>query len=162
MQARFAVKLFASAKELGIHTAIETNGFYGARLSDNELANIDLVILDIKAFSLEQHKRVTADIDNAPVLAFCHRLAALKRPMWLRYVLVPGLTDDENEMEKVAAFTRKLGVVELAEILPFHQMGRFKWKRLGIDYSLSEVTPPSEESVRSAINIFRKAGLNAC
>src|SRR4051794_36328687 len=71
MQARFAAKLFAAAKELGIHTAIETNGFYGHKLSDAELANIDLVILDMKAFSPERHKLVTADIDNTHVINFC-------------------------------------------------------------------------------------------
>lgn len=162
MQARFAAKLFAAAKEMGIHTAIETNGFYGERLSDAELANIDLVILDMKAFTLEQHKKVTAGIDNATVLAFGRRLAALKHPMWLRYVLVPGLTDDEDEMAKVAEFGASLGVVERVEILPFHQMGRYKWEKLGIDYKLSRTEPPSSEGVETAIGIFRDAGLNAC
>lgn len=162
MQARFAAKLFAAAKEMGIHTAIETNGFYGERLSDAELANIDLVILDMKAFTPEQHKRVTARIDNASVLAFCGRLAALRHPMWLRYVLVPGLTDDEVEMGKIAGFGASLGVVERVEILPFHQMGRYKWEKLGIDYTLSRTEPPSPEGVETAIGIFRDAGLNAC
>ncbi len=162
MQARFAAKLFAAAKEMGIHTAIETNGFYGERLSDAELANIDLVILDMKAFTPAQHKKVTANIDNATVLAFCERLAALKHPMWLRYVLVPGLTDDEVEMGKIAGFGASLGVVERVEILPFHQMGRYKWEKLGIEYTLSRTEPPSPEGVETAIGIFRDAGLNAC
>ena len=162
MQARFAAKLFAAAKEMGIHTAIETNGFYGERLSDAELANIDLVILDMKAFTPAQHKKVTANIDNSTVLAFCERLAALKHPMWLRYVLVPGLTDDEVEMGKIAGFGASLGVIERVEILPFHQMGRYKWEKLGIDYTLSKTEPPSPEGVETAICIFRDAGLNAC
>ena len=161
MQARFAARLFAAAKEMGIHTAIETNGFYGERLSDEELADIDLVILDMKAFSPEQHKRVTAIGDNTHVIAFCRRLAALKHPMWLRYVLVPGLTDVVAEMEQVARFAASLGVVERAEILPFHQMGRFKWEKLAIDYELSNTKPPSQESVARAIGIFREAGLKA-
>ena len=162
MQARFAAKLFAAAKGMGVHTAIETNGFYGERLSDAELANIDLVILDMKAFTPEHHKKVTAGIDNTNVLAFCGRLAALKRPMWLRYVLVPGLTDDEVEMGKVAGFGASLGVVERAEILPFHQMGRYKWEKLGIEYALSGTEPPLRDTVERAIDIFRLAGLNAC
>jgi len=162
MQARFAAKLFAAAKGMGVHTAIETNGFYGERLSDAELANIDLVILDMKAFTPEHHKKVTAGIDNTNVLAFCGRLAALKRPMWLRYVLVPGLTDDEAEMGKVAGFGASLGVVERAEILPFHQMGRYKWEKLGIEYALSGTEPPLRDTVERAIDIFRLAGLNAC
>ena len=80
MQARFAVKLFAAAKEMGLHTAIETNGFYGDKLTDDELRLIDLVILDMKAFSPANHKKVTGLEDNTPVLDFGRRLAALKRP----------------------------------------------------------------------------------
>lgn len=158
VQNRFAVNLFRAAKGLKIHTAIETNGYLGARLSDEELELIDLVILDMKAFELEQHKRVTG-IGNEPVLAFAKRLAERKRPMWLRYVLVPGLMDDPGEMRRVAEFGASLGVVERAEILPFHQMGRYKWKRLGIDYTLDDAEPASESAVDAAAAIFREAGL---
>ena len=101
----------------------------------------------MKAFSLEQHKRVTGGMDNEDVLAFARRLAELKRPMWLRYVLVPGLTDDPEEMEALAAFGASLGVVERVEILPFHQMGKYKWERLGLDYKLAETEPPSHEGI---------------
>ena len=93
MQDRFAVRLLSAVKAMGVHTAIETNGFFNARLSDEELKVIDLVILDMKAFTPEQHERVTGIKDNPEVLHFARRLAELKRPMWLRYVLVPGLTD---------------------------------------------------------------------
>jgi len=144
-----------------VHTAIETNGFYGEQVSDEELADIDLVILDMKAFSPAQHLRVTG-LDNKDVLDFCRRLAVLKRPMWLRYVLVPGLTDDPEEMEAVARFGASLGVVERAEILPFHQMGKYKWERLGIEYELAQTDPPTLEGVATAVAIFREAGLDAC
>ena len=161
MQARFAARLFAAAKEMGVHTAIETNGFYGDRLSETELANIDLVILDMKAISLEQHKRVTNGVDNAPVIAFAERLGRTRHPMWLRYVLVPGLTDVADEMKQMAEFAASLGVVERVEILPFHQMGRYKWEKLGLDYTLAQTQPPSVETVAKAVEIFRAAGLNA-
>jgi len=161
MQARFAAKLFAAAKDLGIHTAIETNGFYGDKLSDDELSDIDLIILDMKAFTREQHRLVTANIDNSQVLDFCLRLAALERPMWLRYVLVPGLTDVADEMKRLAEFAAGLGVVERVEILPFHQMGRYKWERLGLQYALAQTSPPSPEAVRQAVEIFREVGLTA-
>jgi pyruvate formate lyase activating enzyme len=160
MQARFAARLFAAAKGMGVHTAMETNGFYGDKLSDQELADIDLVILDMKAFRPEQHKRVTSAIDNKPVIEFCKRLAALHRPMWLRYVLVPGLTDDDEEMERIAEFADSLGVVERAEILPFHQMGRYKWQKLGLNYTLSLTPTPSPEAIARAAGIFCAAGLN--
>ncbi len=161
LQDRFAVRLLAAVKGMGVHTAIETNGFYAERLSDDELLQIDLVILDMKAFTREQHKRVTGGMDNADVLAFARRLAALKRPMWMRYVLVPGLTDDPGEMEQLAGFVASLGVVERVEILPFHQLGQYKWERLGLDYALAATASPSNEQVRTAAGIFSDAGLAA-
>ena len=162
MQDRFAVRLLAAVKGMGVHTAMETNGFFGDRLSDDELRLIDLVILDMKAFTPEQHDRVTGIKDNEEVLAFARRLAALKRPMWIRYVLVPGLTDVTSEMEQMAEFAASLGVVERVEILPFHQLGEYKWERLKLDYKLLDTKPPSGELVAKAIGIFQEAGLNAC
>ena len=161
MQDRFAARLFAAVKKMGVHTAIETNGWYGERLTDDEIRNIDLVILDMKAFTRAQHELVTGGLHNEDVLEFCNRLAGLKRPMWLRYVLVPGLTDIPEEMEAVADFAASLGVVERVEILPFHQMGRYKWERLNLDYKLAETDPPTRDGVSKAIAIFREAGLNA-
>jgi pyruvate formate lyase activating enzyme len=161
MQDRFAARLFRGVKQMGVHTAIETNGYFGERLSNEELQDIDLVILDMKAFTRAQHELVTGGMHNEDVLAFCNRLAELRRPMWLRYVLVPGLTDIPEEMEAVAGFGASLGVVERAEILPFHQMGRYKWERLGLDYHLSATEPPTLEQVAKAVAIFREAGLQA-
>lgn len=162
MQDRFVAKLFDEAHKLEVHTAIETNGFYGWRLSDEDLANIDLVLLDMKAFSSTQHRRVTGIGNNTPVIEFCERLAQLNRPMWLRYVLVPGLTDVEEEIGEMARFAAGLGVVERVEILPFHQYGRYKWERLGITYTLAEVEPPSAAGVAKAADIFETAGLPVC
>lgn len=161
MQDRFAARLFEAVKDMGVHTAIETNGLFGERLSNDELQNIDLVILDMKAFTRSQHELVTGGMHNEDVLEFCNRLAELKRPMWLRYVLVPGLTDIPEEMEAVAEFGASLGVVERAEILPFHQMGRYKWDRLNLDYTLDHTEPPTNAQVAAAVSIFREAGLEA-
>jgi pyruvate formate lyase activating enzyme len=161
MQDRFAVRLFEAAHAMGVHTAIETNGFFGERLSDAELATIDLVLLDMKGFSLAQHERV-AGVGNEPVIAFARRLAALGRPMWLRYVLVPGLTDVEAEMEQLGAFAAGLGNVERAEVLPFHQLGKYKWEKLGLDYRLADTPMPSPEAVAAAVELFRRHGLEAC
>ena len=162
MQDRFAVRLLAAVKEMGVHTAMESNGFFGDRLSDDELRLIDLFILDMKAFTPEQHERVTGIKDNEEVLAFARRLSEQKRPIWLRYVLVPGLTDVPEEMEQMAQFAASLGVVERVEILPFHQLGEYKWLKLKLDYKLLETKPPSGEQVAQAIGIFQAAGLNAC
>ena len=161
MQARFAARLLDAVKKMGVHTAIETNGFYGDHLSDDELKNIDLVILDMKAFTPEQHERVTGIKDNSEVLTFARRLSELRRPMWLRYVLVPGLTDVDSEMKLMAEFAASLGVVERVEILPFHQLGEYKWERLKLDYQLMDTKPPSGELIAHAIGIFQQAGLSA-
>lgn len=161
MQDRFAARLFEAAKAMGVHTALETNGYFGDRLSDEELQDIDLVLLDMKAFTLAQHKRV-AGIANEPVIAFAERLGRLGRPMWLRYVLVPGLTDVPEEMARLGAFAAGLGVVERAEVLPFHQLGAYKWDKLGLDYQLAGTPMPTRDQVDAAIEIFARAGLKAC
>ena len=161
MQDRFAVRLFDATHAMGVHTAIETNGFFGERLSDEELRDIDLVLLDMKAFTPDQHHRV-AGIDNRPVIAFAERLAALGRPMWLRYVLVPGLTDIPAEIAQLAEFAAGLGNIERVEILPFHQLGQYKWEKLGLDYRLAGVGMPTPAAVDDAIAIFRNRGLVAC
>lgn len=161
MQHRFAARLFHAVKAMGVHTAIETNGFYGDKLSDDELRDIDLVILDMKGFTRAQHELVTGGMHNEDVLEFANRLGQLKRPMWIRYVLVPGLTDIPEEMEAIASFGASLGVVEKVEILPFHQLGQYKWERLALDYKLASTDPPTNEAVAKAVRIFRDAGLKA-
>lgn len=160
MQHRFAAKLLAAAKKMGIHTTIETNGFYGDKLSDVEVDTIDLVMLGIKTFDAARHLAVTGK-DNAPTLQFARRLAERRRPMWIRFVLVPGLTDDMDDLAKTAEFAAGLGNVERVEVLPFHQLGRFKWERLGLDYTLRDVAPPTPALAEQACDVFRKAGLTA-
>jgi len=160
MQHRFAAKLMAAAKRMDIHTTIETNGFLGDRLSDAELDTIDLVMLGLKTWDPARHQALTG-MDVAPTLAFARRLAARRRPIWIRFVLVPGLTDDMDDLAKSAAFAAGLGNVERVEVLPFHQMGRFKWERLGLAYKLANVEPPSAELTEHACEVLRKAGLEA-
>ena len=160
MQHRFAAKLLAEAKTMGIHTTIETNGFLGERLTDAELGTIDLVMLGLKTWDPKRHKDLTGQ-EIGPTLAFARRLAALKRPIWIRFVLVPGLTDDMDDMAKSAAFAAGLGTVERVEVLPFHQMGRFKWERLGRDYTLKDTEPPTASLIEQACAVWRAAGLKA-
>jgi len=158
MQHRFAVKLFTAAKAMGIHTALDSNGFYGDRLTDAELETIDLVLLDIKTWDPERHRALTG-MDVAPTLDFARRLAARRRPIWVRYVLVPGVTDNMADISSLAAFAGGLGNVERVDVLPFHQMGQYKWKKLGIPYSLEGVEPPDQDLVEAACAVFRGAGL---
>jgi pyruvate formate lyase activating enzyme len=160
MQDRFVVKLLAAAKEMGIHTALDTNGALGARLSDADLEHIDLVLLDLKSWSPELHRKVTG-MEVGPVLDFARKLAACRIPIWLRFVLVPGLTDGSENIAQIARFSADLGNVQRVDVLPFHQMGRFKWKELKLDYTLEGAQPPGTEAVEHACAQFRAVGLKA-
>jgi pyruvate formate lyase activating enzyme len=160
VQHRFVMKLFRAAKEMGVHTALDTNGYLGEWLSDEDLQSIDLVLLDIKAWDPQVHEKLTGK-DNAPVLAFARRLAQLQRPVWVRFVLVPGLTDAPENYQPIAAFAASLGNVQRADVLPFHQMGRFKWQQLAMPYTLQNTTPPDTATVDRVVATFRAAGLQA-
>jgi len=160
MQDRFAAKFLTAVKKLGVHTTIETNGLFGERLSDAELDSIDLVMLGIKTWGTEKHRALTGQ-PIEPTLEFAKRLAAKRKPMWIRFVLVPGLTDDPDDIAKIAEFTAGLGTVERVEVLPFHQMGKFKWERLGLKYALEDAVAPTPDQAERACDVFRKAGLRA-
>ncbi len=160
MQDRFVVRFFAAAQEMGVHTALDTNGFLGDRLSDDDLTKIDLVLLDIKTWGSDRHKHLTGK-DITPTLEFARRLAAAKRPVWQRFVLVPGLTDDPEIVDEIAKFSASLGNIERVDVLPFHQLGLFKWKELKLDYTLGTTQPPSKELVERVCNQFRAQGLRA-
>ena len=132
VQPAFSRRIFAAAKAYGLHTALDTSGFLGDRATDEYLQSVDLVLLDIKSWDPETYRRVTKQ-EVAPTLRFAERLAAMGKPVWVRYVLVPGLTDDPANVEGVAKFVAPMKNVEWVEVLPFHQLGAFKWKELGLE-----------------------------
>ena len=117
-------------------------------------------MLDLKTWDAERHRALTG-MDVRPTLDFARRLADRRRPVWVRYVLVPGVTDDPDDIAKVASFAGGLGNVQRVDVLPFHQMGRFKWKELGIPYALENVETPTNDAVEEACTIFRTVGLKA-
>ncbi len=165
MQPAFAARILRGAKELGIHTALDTSGFLGAAATDAMLDDVDLVLLDVKSGDPDTYRRVTGR-ELEPTLEFGRRLAArVDGPeLWVRFVLVPGLTDEVSNVEKVAAFTASLneirpGAVTRVEVLPFHQMGRDKWEALGRTYELSHTEPPGPELTERVRNQFRAHGL---
>ena len=160
VQIGFTGGMLAAAKRMGLHTAIETSGFLGARADDAYLANLDLVILDIKGGDPETYLEV-AGKELEPTLRFAERLNAMGKPVWVRFVLVPGLTDAPENIRQIARFVAPMKNVEWVEVLPFHQMGEFKWKSLGLEYRLAATEPPTPEQVRVAIDIFRQAGCRA-
>lgn len=157
-QPQFAHDILAGAQHLGLHTALDTSGYLGDRLDDRMLAVTDLVLLDIKSWDPETYRRVTG-VELEPTLRLARRLSAACKPMWIRFVLVPGLTDDPSNVAGLAHFVASLGNVERVEVIPFHQMGRHKWEQLGMQYRLSETLPPTPESVERVKAVFRSEGL---
>lgn len=158
LQAQFVENVFVECKKLGVSTALDTSGFLGARASNRLLAHTDLVLLDVKSGDPDTYRKVTGR-PLQPTLDFGERLAAQGIPIWLRYVLVPNLTDDEESIEKVAAYAASLSTLARVEVLPFHQMGREKWRALNEPYSLEDTEPPSPELVARVRDQFAARGI---
>lgn len=158
MQAPFAARLLHGAKQMGIHTCIDTSGFLGASCTDGMLEDIDLVLLDVKAGDPDLYKKVTGRA-LAPTLAFGDRLAARGTQVWVRFVDVPGLTHDAANVAAVADIVVKWPNVTRTEVLGFHQMGRDKWHDLGLDYKLENTPAPTSDQVEATRDIFRSKGL---
>jgi pyruvate formate lyase activating enzyme len=158
VQRPFITRIFRRCKELGLHTCIDTSGRLGDKMTDQELMDIDLNLLDIKSGDPAVYEKVTRQ-PLQPTLDYARRLSALGRPMWIRYVLVTGLTDGHDNVEKVADFCAELKSVERVEILRFHQMGKDKWHKLGLEYPLETVEPPGAELSERVRGQFRSRGL---
>lgn len=158
VQRPFAMEIFRRCKKLGLHTCMETAGRLGERFTDRDLEQIDLEILDIKGGDPATFEQVCGH-PLKPTLEFARRLADLGRPAWIRFVLVPGLTDGHDNVEKLADIAAGLKNVERVEILRFHQMGRDKWHQLGVPYELETIEPPSAELTERVRGQFRSRGL---
>ncbi|MEG3615207.1 MULTISPECIES: pyruvate formate-lyase-activating protein [Isoptericola] len=163
MQPAFAARILRGAKERGVHTCLDTSGFLGANATDEMLDDTDLVLLDIKSGDEETYQHVTGR-PLAPTLAFGRRLAERGVPVWIRFVLVPGLTDDPRNVELVAEHAAAIeavrpGTVQRVEVLPFHQMARDKWAELGRTYELEGTEPPTAEATEAVREVFRSHGL---
>jgi pyruvate formate lyase activating enzyme len=159
LQIDFVIELFTLAKEKGVNTCLDTSGnpftreepFYSKFEKLMEVT--DLFMLDIKEIDEEEHKKLTGQT-NANILDMARCLSEHGKNMWIRHVLVPGITDDEGQLTRLRAFIDTLDTVERVEVLPYHTLGVFKWKELGIPYALEDVDPPSQESVARAKEIL--------
>jgi pyruvate formate lyase activating enzyme len=160
VQLAFTKRILAGAKKLGLNTAIETSGFLGDRVDDSYLSVLDLVLLDIKSSNPETYKAVTGR-DLAPTLRFAERLAKINKPVWVRFTLVPGLTDDPANVEGIAKYVAPMKNVEWVEVQPFHKMGEFKWKAMNLEYKLANTESPTPELTKRVIEQFRAAGCRA-
>ena len=157
VQLAFTKRIFAGAKKLGLHTAIETSGFMGDRADDSFLSVVDLVLLDIKSSNPDTYRKVTGR-DLAPTLRFAERLASIGKPAWVRFTLVPGQTDDPANVEGIAKFVAPMKNVEWVEVQPFHQMGAFKWKAMKLEYKCADTPPAPPDLTKRVIEQFRAAG----
>ncbi|MDO5719941.1 MAG: pyruvate formate-lyase-activating protein [Actinomycetaceae bacterium] len=159
MQPAFIRNLLRAVHRRGIHTAIDTAGFLGSALADDDLEFVDLVLLDIKSGDPLTYQRVTGRALE-PTIQFGDRLHAAGVKKWIRFVLVPGLTDHPANIASAADIVAKWkSTVERVEVLPFHKMGEDKWKELNMPYQLSETPTPDKDEVEAARNIFRARGL---
>ncbi len=158
MQPKFVKELFRQCKERGIHTALDTSGYIPLEHAKEVIQYTDLILLDIKSFDYQTYKELTG-VSNEPTLELAKYLSDIGKPMWIRYVLVPNLTDNPDHIEALAQFIKDLKTVEKIEILPFHKMGEYKWEELGYNYELKETPAPSKELVDSVKEIFKKYNL---
>ncbi|MEV6305940.1 pyruvate formate-lyase-activating protein [Actinoplanes sp. NPDC051861] len=158
-QPDFVREIFTRCHDKGLHTALDTSGFLGAKASDDLLAVTDLVLLDIKAGDEETYRKVTRTGELAPTVEFAHRLAALGVPVWVRFVLVPGLTDSAENVEAVARIAASIRTVERVEVLPFHRLGAAKYTALSIPFPLADTPAPSPELIDRVRTQFRAHGL---
>ncbi len=152
-QMDFAEAVLHGCKKIGLHTALDTSGNFGDRVPEKMLKNVDLVLLDVKSGVPEIYKNATNG-ELAPTLRFAEKLQKLGKKAWLRFVLVPGLTDSEENIHAVAEIAKRFSIFEKIEILPFHRLGFFKWQELGLKNPLENVSEPSMEAILRAKEIF--------
>ena len=160
VQLAFTHRILAGAKRMGLHTAIETSGYLGDRADDRFLSCLDLVLLDIKSGDPETY-RIATGRELDPTLRFARRLASIGKPVWVRFTLVPGLTDDPANIDKVARFVAPMKNVEWVEVQPFHQLGGFKWKAMHLEYKHADTPVPDLALVNRVVAQFQAAGCHA-
>ncbi|MCX4555560.1 pyruvate formate-lyase-activating protein [Streptomyces umbrinus] len=158
LQPAFTASVLRRCKEAGLHTAVDTSGFLGARATDELLADTDLVLLDIKAFEIARYRKLTGG-ELAPTLSFATRLDRLGIPVWIRYVLVPGWTDDPAAVDGLARFVAGLGNVDRVDVLPFHKLGASKYEALDIPFPLRDNPVPEPALTERVREQFRERGL---
>lgn len=155
LQAEFVAELFKKCHEAGIHTALDTSGFTNVAAVEELLKYTDLILLDIKHAVDEKHISITG-VSNSKIKKFAEYASSAGIPIWIRYVLVPGFTDSQEDLELASSFISELASVEKVEVLPYHRMGQYKWEKLGQKYPLEGVREPSAAEVKNAREILGK------
>ncbi len=159
IQHHFTREIFRRCQEQGIHTTLDTSGFASPKVAATVLEHVDLALLCIKAFDPEIHNRLTG-VPREPSLKFAELLQQMAKRTWIRFVVVPGLTDVCGNVEGLAQFLSGMKNIEKVELLPFHKMGEYKWERLGADYALWQTEPPTQKQMQQVADVFRKHDLS--
>lgn len=148
LQAEFVRDWFRACKEQGINTCLDTNGFvrHYDHVIDELLDVTDLVLLDLKQLDDTIHQNLIG-VPNKRTLEFAKYLEKRNQKTWIRYVVVPGYTDDEHSVQLLGEFIKDMKNIEKVELLPYHQLGKHKWETLGLKYELEDVKPPTKESL---------------
>lgn len=160
LQIDFLIELFTKAKAMHIHTCIDTAGEPFTKEPEwfakfNQLMEVtDLLLVDIKHIDTRKHIRLTGK-SNETIIEMFHYLDRINKPVWIRQVLVPGWTDDEEDLHKTRAFIDSLHNVQKTEVLPYHSLGAYKWEKLGLSYPLAGIEPPSSQKIQIAENILK-------
>lgn len=155
----FVTELFIKLRENGIHTALDTSGYVlGSKELDRLLQNTDLVLLDIKHLDTIKHKSLTG-FDNLKILNFLQHLEDMKVKTWVRYVIIPTISDDLDYANQLGDYVKKFSNVECLELLPYHEMGKYKWQELGLKYKLDHISPPEPKVVKEIAKIIKSKGL---
>jgi pyruvate formate lyase activating enzyme len=157
-QSEFALDIIDKCKQEGLHTALDTAGAVPLERSKAVIEAADLILLDIKSLDDKQCFSLTGQ-GNANTLATLDYCEKIGKPVWLRHVLVPQWTLDKQRLEKLAIFLKGYSCIEKVELLPYHNMGQYKWEQLNLDYSLKDIPEPNDEELSMAENVFKDQGL---
>lgn len=161
LQIPFLIELFKNCKAYGIHTCIDTSGYVDiTKELDILLQYTDLILLDIKHMDDEEHKKLTG-VSNFKTLEFAKHLERLGKQMWIRHVIIKGITDDINENLRLALFLKDFHNVEKVELLPYHSLGEYKWTNLGLHCQLNESNSPDKEQLQKLVELFNEKGIKA-
>ncbi|MDO4697732.1 MAG: pyruvate formate lyase 1-activating protein [Pasteurellaceae bacterium] len=159
LQAEFVKEWFKACKAEGIHTCLDTNGFvrHYDQTIDELIDNTDIVLLDLKQLNDNIHQNLIG-VPNKRTLEFAQYLAKRNQPTWIRYVVVPGYTDDDDSVHRLGQFIKDMKNIEKVELLPYHRLGAHKWETLGYKYELEHVQPPSTDSLEHIKGILESYG----
>ncbi|MBL4831978.1 MAG: pyruvate formate lyase 1-activating protein [Aliivibrio sp.] len=157
LQPEFVRDFFRAAQAEGIHTCLDTNGYIRkhSEVIDEVLDATDLVMLDLKQLDDSIHQDL-AGVSNKRVLDFARYLQKIDQKTWIRYVIVPGFTDDEKSARELGEFIKGMSNIEKIELLPYHKLGAHKWEALGFDYPLEGVNPPTKETMDNMVTILKQ------